>query len=139
MKIKRYRLLSNIQIPMKMIRVVLAAACALASSICFANVPGGGNGNGPDVSLKDEGDSIVLDNGIIAIRINKTDASIGSFTYQGMNLFEGGHGGGRFYWSWNAPVYSGPRGTAALTVDPASSHGDYAEVKIHSPWSGKPA
>jgi rhamnogalacturonan endolyase len=122
---------------MKMFKVVLAAACMLASSICFANVPGGGNGNGPDVSLRDEGDSIVLDNGIIAIRINKTDASIGSFNYKGMNLFEGGHGGGKFYWSWNAPAYGGPHGTATLTVDPASNHGEYAEVKIHSPWSGK--
>jgi rhamnogalacturonan endolyase len=122
---------------MKMFRVVLAAACTLASSICFANVPGGGNANGPDVSLKDEGGSIVLDNGIVAIRINKTDASIGSFRYRGMNLFEGGHGGGKFYWSWNAPAYGGPHGTATMTVDPASNHGEYAEVKIHSPWSGK--
>ncbi|OAM88064.1 polysaccharide lyase family protein [Termitidicoccus mucosus] len=124
---------------MKIIRVVLVAACMLASSICFANVPGGGSGNGPDVSLKDEGDSIVLDNGIVAIRINKTDASVRSFIYQGMNLFEGGHGGGRFYWSWNTPAYGGPHGTAMVTADPASNHGDYAEVKVHSPWSGKSA
>lgn len=120
-----------------MIRLLLAAACALAASLCFANVPGGGNGKGPDVTLKDEGGSIVLDNGIVAIRINKADASIDKFSYRGMNLFEGGHNGGRFYWSWNAPAYEGPRGTATLAVDPASNHGDYAEVKIHSPWSGK--
>lgn len=118
---------------------VLAAACLLASSICFANVPGGGNGSGKDVSLKDAGDNITLDNGIVAIRINKKNATIGSFNYQGLNLFEGGHGGGNFYFSWNAPAYGGPRGTATLSVDPASNHGDYAEVKIHSPWSGKPA
>lgn len=123
---------------MKLIRVVLTASYTLASGICFANVPGGGDGSGPDVALKNEGNNIVLDNGIVAIRINKTDASIGSFTYQGMNLF-GGSKGGRFYWSWNSPAYGGPRGTATLTVDPASSHGDYAEVKIHSPWSGKSA
>lgn len=122
---------------MKMTSVVLAGACALASSLCVANVPGGGSGSGPDVSLKDEGDSIVVDNGIVAIRINKKDASISRFSYKGMNLFEGGHGGGRFYWSWNAPAFGGPRGAATLTVDPASNHGDYAEVKIHSPWSGK--
>ena len=122
---------------MKMTSVVLAGACALASSLCVANVPGGGDGGGPDVSLKDEGDSIVVDNGIVAIRINKKDASISRFSYKGMNLFEGGHGGGRFYWSWNAPAFGGPRGAATLTVDPASNHGDYAEVKIHSPWSGK--
>jgi rhamnogalacturonan endolyase len=119
------------------IRATLAVACIAASSPCLANVPGGGTGKGPDVSLKDEGDSILLDNGIVAIRINKTDASIGSFVYEGMNLFEGGHGGGSFYWSWNTPAYAGPHGTATLTVDPATTHGDYAEVTIHSPWSGK--
>ena len=117
--------------------VLLAVACALASSAALANVPGGGDGKGPDVSVKDDGDSLVLDNGVVAIRIDKTDASISRFTYKGLNLFEGGHGGGRFYWSWNTPAYGGPRGTATLTVDPASNHGDYAEVRIHSPWSGQ--
>lgn len=114
-------------------RVILAAAGMLTASLCYANVAGGGNGNGPAVAVKDEGDSVVLDNGIVAIRINKQNASIGSFRYQGMNLFEGGHNGGQFYWSWNAPAYGGPRGNASITA----SGSDYAEVKIHSPWSGK--
>jgi rhamnogalacturonan endolyase len=109
----------------------------LAPALCAANIAGGGTGSGPDVSLKDEGASIVLDNGIVAIRVNKSDATISSFNYQGTNLFGGGHGGGRFYWSWNAPAYGGPRGAATQTVDPGTTHGDYAEVKIHSPWSGK--
>jgi rhamnogalacturonan endolyase len=117
-------------------RTVLA--CAVAAAQALANVPGGGTGQGADVALRDEGDSFVLDNGVVAIRINKADASIGSFGYQGINLFAGGHNGGRFYWSWNAPAYGGPHGTASLVVDPATTHGDYAEVKIHSPWSGKP-
>jgi rhamnogalacturonan endolyase len=123
---------------MKPIKLVLATACALASSLCFANVPGGGTGNGPDVTLKDDGNSVVLDNGIVSIRINKADATIRSFTYQGLDLFQGGHNGGQFYWSWNAPAYGGPHNvTATLTADPAANHGDYAEVKLHAPWSGK--
>lgn len=122
---------------MKLSSFVLGAACALASGLCLANVPGGGTGNGPDVTVKDDGDSYVLDNGIVAIRIDKTNATIQKFSYQGMNLFEGGHGGGRFYWSWNAPTFGGPHGTATLSADPAANHGDYAEVKIHSPWSRK--
>jgi rhamnogalacturonan endolyase len=123
----------------RMAGLALAATCALASGAAWANVPGGGDGKGPDVSIKDEGGAFVLDNGIVAIRIDKTDASISRFTYRGLNLFEGGHGGGRFYWSWNTPAYGGPRGAATLTVDPASNHGDYAEVRIHSPWSGQSA
>lgn len=119
------------------IRLGLASACMLVGGVCLANVPGGGTGTGPAVTLKDEGENLVLDNGIVAIRINKTDASIGSFLFHGLNLFDGGYKGGRFYWSWNAPAYGGPKGIATLTVDPASNQGEYAEVKIHSPWSGK--
>ncbi|MFZ6768212.1 polysaccharide lyase family protein [Undibacterium sp. Di26W] len=122
---------------MKNLRLAIVTAYVLTTSLCYANVPGGGNGSGPDVSLKDNGDSFILDNGIVAININKTDATINSFTYQGMNLFGGGDKGGKFYWSWNAPAYEGPHGTATLMVDPRSNNGDYAEVKIHSPWSGK--
>lgn len=120
-----------------LLRRVCAVLVGLAPAIASANIPGGGNGDGPDVSLKDEGASVVLDNGIVAIRINKADASITTFNYQGIHLFGGGYKGGRFYWSWNAPAYGGPNGTSMSTIDPTSNHGDYAEVKIRSPWSGK--
>lgn len=118
-------------------KIAAGAACALASGLCLANVPGGGSGTGPDVTLKDEGDDYVLANGIVAIRVNKADATIRRFDYHGLNLFEGGDQGGRFYFSWNAPAYENPHGSATLSVDPATNHGDYAEVQIHSPWSGK--
>ncbi len=111
--------------------------CTLAANLSFANVPGGGNGTGANVTVKDNGPSVTLDNGLVSITIDKTNATIPSFTYQGMNLFAGGHGGGKFYWSWNMPAFSGPRGSYALTVDPSTHNGDYAEVKIHSPWSGR--
>lgn len=125
---------------MKIKEIALATTCALVSSICFANIPGGGDGTGANVTYQDLGSTIVLDNGIVAITINKKDASIRNFTYQGTNLFAGGHGGGGNFWSWNAPAFSGPSATATtatLTVDPQSNNGDYAEVKIRSPWSGK--
>lgn len=123
-------------VSMKMIRAGMAGMVVCGA--CSANVAGGGDGSGRDVTLREEGDSIVLDNGIVSIRINRTDATLTSFTYQGLNLFAGGHGGGKFYWSWNAPAYGGPHGEASLSVDPKTNHGEYAEVKIHSPWSGKP-
>lgn len=120
----------------KSLTILLATAAVIASP-CLANTPGGGTGRGPDVIARDEGGSILLDNGIVSIRIDKTNASITSFSYHGLNLFAGGHGGGTFYWSWNAPTYGGPHGAATLNVDPASNHGDKADVVIHSPWSGK--
>jgi rhamnogalacturonan endolyase len=129
---------SQIRKSMKVLGVALAAACALSAGVSLANVSGGGDGKGPDVSVKDEGDSYLLDNGIVSIRVTKADATIHTFNYKGMNLFEGGHGGGYFYFSWNAPAFGGPKGAATLTVDPATTHGDYAEVTVHSPWSGKP-
>ncbi len=127
---------------MKIRPLVLATACALAANACFANVPGGGTGSGPDVTYRDLGSSIVLDNGIVSISILKKDASIRSFTYKGKNLFAGGHGGGGNFWSWNAPAFGGPADTATvatLTVDPATNGGSHAEVKIRSPWSGNTA
>jgi rhamnogalacturonan endolyase len=121
------------------VKFFLATTCALAAGACLANVPGGGDGAGPAVQMHEQGESIVLDNGIVSISIGRRDASIGRFTYRAINLFGGGHGGGKFYWSWNAPAYGGPRGSASVSVDPQANGGDYAEVKIHSPWSGKAA
>jgi len=126
-------------------QLALATACALAALAPMpglANTPGGGNGTGPNVTYRDAGDNIVLDNGIVAITILKKDASIRKFNYQGLNLFAGGHGGGGNFWSWNAPAFGGPSDTATtatLTVDPATNNGDYAEVRVRAPWSGNTA
>lgn len=126
-----------VELHLSKLGIALVVAGVLASSAALANVAGGGDGTGPDVTLRDDGDSYVLDNGIIAIRVNKAKATIQSFTYNNLNLFEGGHGGGQFYFSWNTPNYGSPNGTASLSVDPISTKGDYAEVRVHSPWSGK--
>ncbi|MCX6182136.1 MAG: polysaccharide lyase family protein [Bacteroidetes bacterium] len=105
----------------------------------FGNVPGGGSGTGPNVTLTDSATVIILDNGIVSIRINKTNASISQFNYKSLNLFQGGYQGGQFYWDWNMPKdYSGPKGaTCTIVTNPKNNAGAYAEVKIHSPWSGK--
>jgi len=123
--------------PLAIASAVLFAAASFTTS-AWGNVAGGGTGQGPDVTLRDEGAELVLDNGIVSIRINKADATIPTFRYRGVNLFANGHNGGRFYWSWNAPAYGGPRGQARVVVNPATNHGAYAEVVIHSPWSGQP-
>jgi rhamnogalacturonan endolyase len=117
----------------------LLTVCVLAPGLGLANQPGGGTGTGPAVTYTDEGNVVVLSNGIVALRINKQDASIRSIVYQGINLLEGGHGGGGHFWSWNAPNFGGPNGAATLTVDPAANTGNYAEVRIRTPWSGNAA
>src|SRR6185437_6419862 len=74
----------------------------------YANVPGGGTGTGANVTVTDNGSTVVLNNGIVSINITKSSATITSFTFKGMNLLAGGHGGGSFYWTWNMPNLGGP-------------------------------
>ncbi len=117
--------------------ITLCTTLILLTQSVIANVAGGGTGTGSDVSLKESATTIELDNGVVSISIDKTRGSVTKFVYQGVNLYAGGHGGGEYYWSWNAPAFGGPHGTASVVVAPHANHGDYAEVKIHSPWSGK--
>lgn len=122
--------------------ILIAAICIFAHlHICTsANVPGGGTGTGADVTVKDNGSIVVLDNGIVSVTVNKADATITSYTYKGMDLLAGGNGGvgGKFYWDWNMPTtYETPKnGTYALTVNPTGNNGDYAEIRISFTWSG---
>src|ERR1035437_4389732 len=101
--------------------------------ICFftviqsinANIPGGGTGTGANVTLTDNGSTIVLDNGIIAITVNKTTATITSLNYKSMNLFAGGTNGGYFYWTWNQPNLQGPSGSCTIITNPSTNGGNY--------------
>jgi hypothetical protein len=125
----------------KLLTIHLILFCVLSSTLSgwSQNIPGGGTGTGANVTVTDNGGTVILNNGIVSITINKTNATITSYIYKGLNLFAGGHGGGSFYWSWNMPAFGGPNGNYTLTSNPASNGGNYAEVHIHSPWSGNTA
>jgi rhamnogalacturonan endolyase len=122
----------------KRIAITLLAS-VMTVNLSFSNVPGGGTGTGANVTVTDNGTTVVLNNGIVSITINKTSATITNYTYKGTNLFAGGSSGGQFYWTWNMPNLGGPSGTYTLTASPANNNGDYAEVRIHSVWSGDSA
>lgn len=77
----------------------LVLLAALATGL-GANVPGGGTGTGANVTLVDNGTTVVLGNGIVSFTIQKTSAHITAFNYSGMNLLAGGHNGGVFYHDW---------------------------------------
>jgi len=123
-----------------MLNVILKWILLLCFSVIlteiYANIPGGGTGTGANVTLTDNGTTITLDNGIVSITVNKTNALISTFNYKSMNLFAGGTGGGSFYWTWNMPNFSGPNGTCSIITNPSSNSGNYAEICIHSPWDG---
>ncbi len=97
----------------------------------LANVPGGGTGTGGNVTVTDNGGTVVLANGIVSFTINKSNGNLTNFTYNGTNLLAGGHGGGSYYFDGSGgpgltnPVYT-------LTVNPASNGGNQAEVWLQS-------
>ena len=96
-----------------------------------ANVPGGGTGTGGNVTVTDNGGTVVLANGIVSFTINKTSGSITNFTYNGTNLLAGGSGGGSFYFdNSGGPTLSNTVYT--LTVNPANNGGNQAEVWLQS-------
>ena len=99
----------------------------------FANVPGGGTGTGPNVTLTDNGDgTVTIANGIVSIHINKTSASVDQINYtfnntgspQTLNLVAGNPNGGQLYWEF------GGFGSASAAYSVVASSSDYAEVSL---------
>src|SRR5581483_6523441 len=97
----------------------------------FANVPGGGTGTGANVTVTDNGGTVVLANGIVSITINKSNGNVTNFTFNGANLLSGGNGGGSFYFDGSGgPGLASP--TYTLTVNPASNGGNQAEILLQT-------
>jgi rhamnogalacturonan endolyase len=114
-------------------------ASLMMAATVLAKVPGGGS-TGADVTVRDNGATVVLDNGIVALTVTKASATITSLTYGGMNLFSGGYDGGQLYWSWNQPNYQNPANcTYSLVSDPKADSGNRAEIMLHMKWSGTAA
>lgn len=100
---------------------------AVAAACCSqANVPGGGS-TGSDVTVTDNGTTVTLDNGIVAIRITKVSGTVTSVTWGGENVLSGGNNGGQLYWE----LQSG-NGVYTLLDDPKSNGGGRAQVRIHT-------
>jgi rhamnogalacturonan endolyase len=115
---------------------------SFAAAPAFANIPGGGNGTGANVTLTDNGSTVTMANGIVSIVITKTDASIHTINYtynnsgssQTANLLAGGSSGGELYWFQNAGSFiAGP-----FTESVVANNGNYAEVSLiyASPTNG---
>jgi rhamnogalacturonan endolyase len=101
----------------------------------FANLPGGGTGTGPDVSVTDNGDgTVTMANGVVSIHIVKNGASINQMNYtynngsgtQTQQLFAGGKDGGEFYWE------TGGWGGNPWVYSLVANNGSYAEVDLYS-------
>ncbi len=103
----------------------------LPATASYANVAGGGTGTGANVTATQNGNNVVLANGIVSITINITNGNITNFTYNGTNLLAGGNGGGYFYIDGSGgPTLTNPVYT--LTVNPANNGGNQAEVELQT-------
>ncbi|MBN2172861.1 MAG: T9SS type A sorting domain-containing protein, partial [Bacteroidales bacterium] len=90
-----------------------------------------------DVIVIDNGSTVTMKNGIVNATINKSNATVTSLIYNGLELIEGGYGGGSIYWSWNMPNYENPSGcTYTLVTDPNGNNFDGAEIKLKMTWDG---
>src|SRR6185437_2996461 len=113
--------------------IALLAACFFCPSPALANLPGGGTGTGPDVTLTDNGDgTVTMANGIVSIVITKSDATIHQVNYTYNNsgtpttyqVLSGGNNGGQLYWEF------GGFSTGSATYSVVANTGDYAEVDM---------
>lgn len=106
--------------------------CLVTAVPVFANIPGGGSGTGPNVTLTDNGTTVTMANGIVSIVITKADATIHQIYYTYNNsgttvtnqVLSGGNNGGQLYWEFGG--FS--TGSAAYSI--VANTGDYAEVDL---------
>jgi rhamnogalacturonan endolyase len=90
-----------------------------------------------DVIVIDNGTTVTLKNGIVNATITKSNATVSSLIYNGIELIKGGYRGGSIYWSWNMPSYQNPSGcTYSLVTNPSTNNFDLAEIKLHMTWNG---
>lgn len=108
----------------------------LLAAPAYANLPGGGNGTGANVTLVDGGSTVTINNGIVSITFTKSSAQISTINYtfnntgssQTINVVAGNPNTGKLY--WENSNNQGCVFTYALVADPASNGGNYAEVAL---------
>ena len=115
---------------------LLLLNCLLFAAVSApANIPGGGTGSGPDVTVVDNGNgTVTMANGILSILITKSGATINQMNYtynngggtQTQQLLAGGKDGGEFYWEF------GGWGGNPWVYSLVTNTGSYAEVDMYS-------
>jgi rhamnogalacturonan endolyase len=117
---------------------ICAALMLFWPAMATANVPGGGTGTGPDVTVVNNGSTVTLANGIVSIICTNSQATIGqiNYTYNNGNgatttqLLAGGFDGGKLYWELGG--FGSGSFVYSLVVDPVSNGGNYAEIQLVS-------
>src|ERR1019366_3784255 len=115
------------------LKTVLLLGSLLIGCSVLGNIPGGGTGTGPDVTLTDNGDgTVTMANGIVSIHINKASAVIDQVNYTYNNsgtpttyqVLTGGNNGGQLYWEF------GGFSTGSATYSVLANTPDFAEAGL---------
>jgi rhamnogalacturonan endolyase len=115
--------------------VIFLLGLLFLGGAAWGNVPGGGNGTGPPVTLVNNGDgTVTMGNGIVAIVCNTTSAILSQINYTYNNsgvtvtnqLLNGGKDGGEFYW------YTGGFGTGNYNYSVVEKNDNYCELDLSS-------
>jgi autotransporter-associated beta strand protein len=118
---------------LKSIKIICLLGGLLLGGSALANVPGGGTGTGPNVTLVDNGNgTVTMANGIVSILIDKSAANVNQINYtfnnngstQTINVLSGGNNGGQLYWEF------GGFSTGSATYSVVANTPDYAEVSM---------
>jgi len=101
----------------------------------FANIPGGGNGTGANVTIttNTSANTITMANGVVTAVINYNTSQILQLTYLGHQITAGGTAGNSaFYWQGQNSVgeQTGANGILSVVVNPATNSGNFAEICI---------
>src|ERR1035438_6834637 len=116
-------------------KILLLPGLLLVASSVFGNIPGGGTGTGPDVTITDNGTTMTMGNGIVLINCIKSSATISQINYTYNNsgttvtnqLLLNGKNGGEFYWEtggWGDP--------SGFTYSVVANNGNYCEIDLLS-------
>lgn len=114
------------------------AVTALLTWPLYGNIPGGGTGAGPSVTVTDNGATVTLANGIVSVVCIKSSATITQINYTYNNggstvtnqLLSGGFDDGKLYWETGG--FGTGNFTYSLVADPSGNGGDYAEIGLVS-------
>ena len=102
-----------------------------------ANLPGGGNGTGPAVTLSFNTNAspptVTLANGMVTVVIDTYSSQILELNYNGNQLTGGGTSStSAINWQGQGPtgVQEGANGVLSVIVNPATNNGAFAEICI---------
>jgi rhamnogalacturonan endolyase len=133
---------NSLKFHLKCTRLFALAGWLAVCTTVVANIPGGGTGTGPNVTLVDNVTNVTIANGTISVLCTKAGATIDQINYtfnngggtQTLNLLSGGNNGGQLYWELGG--FGGGTFVYSVVADPANNGGNYAEISLLSSSAG---